>query len=249
MEMYQEKVKIRSCHADMYGTWTPSSILEFMQETAGEHSASFGLDRKTMDSMNIAWVVTRLKVDFECVPKVGDEIVIRTFPTKARHSMFPRSHVFLTKEGHEIGKAVSIWVLIDLHSRKIVNNDYVSERVPDNDGVQMAGSMPVSVQMLEGDLIKGYLSPRFSEIDMNGHVNNTKYMNWLTDAIGMDILKSKYISQFDVNYYAEILPGTDIHTETVIVNNRFSFFACSGGKRYFAAGGILKDRMREDTNR
>ena len=74
MNTYVETFVLRSSQCDMYGAWKPSAILECMQESAGVHSALFGLDRAAMNGMGIAWVLSRVKVHMDRVPLVGESI-------------------------------------------------------------------------------------------------------------------------------------------------------------------------------
>ena len=233
---------LRSCHCDMFGHWKPSSILETMQETAGEHSASFGLDRRTMDGMGVAWVLSRTKVEMKRLPRTGETIRIETYPTAARHLFFPRSHVFLDENGEEIGAANSLWVLMDLTTRRIVKNERVSSLVPDNPQLKPAAGMPATVRPLTGEVQEGALAAQFTDLDLNRHVNNTKYLDWCMNALGLKVLEENCLTAFDVNYEAEILPGSEIRTELTVQENAFAFFGFQGEQKHFSVGGKLSPR-------
>lgn len=236
-QMYTETLEIRACHCDMQGIWKPSSILESMQETAGVHSAQLGLVRDVMDQMGIAWVVTRLKVEFSRVPHVGEKVIIETYPTLNRHLFFPRSHVFRMEDGTEIGHANSLWVTMDITSRKIVKNEFVVSKMPENADLQMALPMPATVRLPEGEHQIQHMIPQYTDLDQNVHVNNTKYLDWCCNAIGLERMKDCCISAFDVNYDAEIRPGCEIQTQLSVEKDGFVFCGFEGEKRHFGVSG------------
>ena len=240
--VYTETLELRACSCDMSGAWKPSAILETMQETAGVHSRIFGLGRDVMDAMNIAWVLSRLTVRFDRVPVVGETITVETYPTPNRHMFFPRTHIFRDGTGAQVGCANSLWVLMDLTERKLTRSDEVLAHMPDNTGMAMLPGMPATVKPLSGEPVTGEVIPRYSELDMNRHVNNTKYLDWCVNALGVDVMAENCITAFDVNYDAEILPGSVIRTELTRDSEKFSFCGFNGAKRHFSVGGTLAAR-------
>jgi len=240
--VYTETLELRACSCDMSGAWKPSAILETMQETAGVHSRIFGLGRDVMDAMNIAWVLSRLTVRFDRVPVVGETITVETYPTPNRHMFFPRTHIFRDGTGAQVGCANSLWVLMDLTERKLTRSDEVLAHMPDNTGMAMLPGMPATVKPLSGEPVTGEVIPRYSELDMNRHVNNTKYLDWCVNALGVDVMAENCITAFDVNYDAEILPGSVIRTELTRDGEKFAFCGFDGAKRHFSVGGTLAAR-------
>lgn len=242
-KLYTETIELRACSCDMLSAWTPSAILSAMQETAGVHSGLLGLDRETMQNLNLGWILSRLKVEFTCLPKVGETLTIETWPTPNRHLFFPRSHVFRDSDGNQIGCANSLWTTMNMTERRVEKNDFVISRMPDNSDLPPAAGMPATVKALEGEVKAGCVVPQFSDLDTNCHVNNTKYMDWCMNALGVDMLRDRCLTGFDVNYDSEILPGCEIHTELTVNGDRFSFIGFDeSGKKHFSIGGTLSPR-------
>ena len=102
--------------------------------------------------------------------------------------------------------------------------------------------MPATVKALSGDIKAAEIVPQFTDLDINCHVNNTKYLDWCCNALGMDIMKDNCIMTFDVNYDAEILPGVELRTELTVEGDRFAFMGFAGDKRHFSIGGRLAKR-------
>lgn len=241
--IYAETFTLRPAQCDMGDKWKPSAILETMQDTAGEHSKILGLDRNTLlQNGGLIWVVTRLKVEFSRVPSSGEEITVETFPTAPRHMFCPRSHVFRDADGQVMGSANSLWVTMNFETRRIEKSDFVLSRMPDNSGLQPAAGMPATVRALPGSAVSGGIVPQYTDLDVNAHVNNTKYLDWCCNALGVDLMSQMYISSFDINYDHEIRPGCTVETELTREGDRFAFAGSVAGTKHFSIGGTLSAR-------
>lgn len=239
---YFEEFTLRTCDCDMNGAWRPSAILETMQETAGAHSAVLGTGREVTGPLGIAWVLSRSRVEMARLPQIGARICVETYPLPLRHLFFPRVHVFRDAEGAEIGRASSLWVLMDVSARRIVSAPEIQERMPDNGDLPAPVAMPATVRPLPGEPEVRPLTPAYSDFDVNGHVNNTKYLDWCCNALGIEALRQGRLLRFDVNYETEILPGAELTTELTRQEARFSFCGLADGKRCFIVGGELSPR-------
>lgn len=240
--VYRETIDLRAADCDMCGAWRPDAILTCMQETAGEHSARFGLDRKAMDALGICWVLSRVKVDMKRTPRCYEKITVETYPLPQRHLFFPRVHVFFDQQGEEVGAASALWVLMDMGARRITACDDVSARLPRVQGLYNPVGMPGTVRMPETEAETGCITPRFSDLDLNRHVNNTRYMTWCQDALGIACMTDREIASFQINYDAEVLPGTQVESRLVRSENGFFFAGCDGDRQLFAIEGALRAR-------
>lgn len=241
-KVYQETMEVRSCHCDMGGTWRPGAILEAMQETAGVHSAIFGLSRSVMDDMGVAWVLARTCVRMQRMPRSGEKITIETYPTANRHLFFPRSHVFYDASGAQVGSANSLWMLMDLSTRKLIRGEQVAAMIPDNRDKTPAADMPATVRASEGEALEHKLTAQYTDLDINQHVNNTKYLDWCCNALGTDVMRAYMLTSFDVNYDAEIRPDSEIDTKLWHEGEQFVFCGYEGDKRHFGVSGTLSKR-------
>ena len=239
---YTTTITLGTRDCDMYGSWKPSAILECMQETAGIHGTAFGCGRNLLDECNLVWVISRVKVQMNRLPRYGETITVETYPTAPRLLFFPRSHIFRSESGEEIGSANSLWVLLDVEQRRIVKSDLVASRMPDNHELKPAAGMPATVRLMEGESLSRTIEPQFADFDLNQHVNNTRYLDWCLNALGTDRLRNQCVKSFDVNYDAEILPGSAVRTELALAADRFAFVGFEGEKQHFAIGGQLQER-------
>ena len=229
---YTENYTLRTCDCDAFGRWKPSVIMEMMQETAIAHCDSIGLGRAVTDALGVVWVISRCRVELDRLPAIGDRFSIETFPMAQKHLFWPRGYVFRDAGGTVFGGANTLWMLMEVKSRRATGNQDVARRLPDEGPV--AVRMPQTVRACGDDAVTGMIEPQFTEFDINGHVNNTKYLDWCWNALGFDTLSQRTFSGFDVNYEREVRRGEVITTALSVDENKAVFCGYEGAQRCFA---------------
>ena len=243
LKIYKEENVLRASECDLSSQWKPSAILENMQEMAGKHAELLGVGRNALMQQGMVWVLTRVEVEMDRYPRHTDTVATETFPMPVRRWFFPRYFIFRDEQGQELGRAGSLWVLLDVTTRKMARPDAVARLMPDNSDLLAPLGLPATVSEVSGTLQAGTLSPLYTDLDMNGHVNNVKYMDWCCNALGIDVLRRRCLRRFDINYDLEIRPGQEIRTELRTLGDDFSFCGFEGEKRHFDIGGTLAERM------
>jgi len=234
-----QEFRIASYQTDLSARIRPSAILELMQEMGGAHAELLGVGRQPLLAMNLVWVLTRVEVRMTRYPVSGETITVETFPMPGRRVFFPRYFIFRDAAGEQIGCAGSMWVVLDITTRKMAQSAEVAAHMPDNSDLTPPMGMPATVAQAAGEASEALRLPVYSDLDMNGHVNNTRYLDWCCNALGVDAMRSHVMKQFAVNYNQEILPGQEIRTVLHQEDGVFSFSGFDGEKRLFDVGGIL----------
>lgn len=239
---YEETFLLKTSNCDFRGTWRPSAIFEAMQEVSGIHSRLLGCGRDWLIQRGMVWVLTRVEVRIKKYPVAGDRVKVETFPMQNRRWFFPRYFVFRDEQNGEIGCAASLWVLLDLQTRKMAPPDQVVHLIPDNSDLTAPMGLPSAV-MEAGEEVQSLLrTPAYTDLDVNNHVNNARYVDWLCDALGHEVLGRQTLDVICVNYDAEIRPEQAVELKLRRQENAFSFSGYHEGKRHFEIGGSLSDR-------
>ena len=239
LKTYSQEFRIASYQADVSARIKPSAILELMQEMAGAHAELLGVGRSRLLPMNLAWVLTRVEVRMERYPRSGETITVETFPMPNRRVFFPRYFIFRDVQGNQIGCAGSLWVVLDIATRKMANAAEIVPLLPDNSDLTAPMGMPATVEEIPGEAMEADRIPVYTDLDMNGHVNNTRYLDWCCNALGIATMRESTLLSFAVNYNQEILPGQQVRTVLHRDGDRFSFSGFEGDKRHFDVGGVL----------
>lgn len=242
----QETMTLRTSDCDLNGVWRLSAVMTEMQDIATRHSELMGCGREALMAENLAWVVSGCRIDMDRYPRIGESLSVETFHMPARHRFFPRFFVFTGADGRPVGRASTLWLLMDLETRRSVPGTQVAERMPDNRDLTAPLPWPGGVSRMEGEPEHLACVPRYADLDTNGHVNNTRYADWLCNALGTARMKAGQIETLTLQYRAEIREDQPLDLQTVVKGETFRFSVCRGDQVFFEAEGRLSPRHDQE---
>ena len=206
--VYRQKITVGANHVDRFQRVKPSVLLYFIQDAAGKHCVVYGADWDSLAKKNMVWAVTRHRVQISRLPREGETITVETWPMPTTRVAYPRSVVAYDEAGQEVFRAISLWVLMDTESRAMV--------LPGKSGVTVDGQLtgtelavPRSMvpMVLENSICR---TVRYTELDINGHMNNTRYMDWVDDLLPSAFHGAHPVREFTICYHAEAREGQQI---------------------------------------
>ena len=206
--------KIRTYECDATGFATMPSICNYLQEAASIHAGELGFSKSDFNNSgeNISWVLTRLIVDMQSYPKWGDEVTIETFPRGGRRIAAWRDFEIKDATGNVIGKATSEWMIIDLAARRTIAIPQNILSCIDDSVPPVMGANPFSKLRL----IEECNDPAFStkaqksHIDLNGHVNNVRYIEWM-----LEPCQSPRPKRMEIVFRGEAFAGDEVNVSVI----------------------------------
>lgn len=190
--MYEKELLLGSEHVDCFRRMRTSELFKLLQTVSIRHTEQLGMGRdKTLDR-GLLWVVTRMHVELARKPEYDETVTVRTWPGETMHLLFPRYYEIAAQDGSVIVRASAVWSLMDVEKRSAV--------FPEEYGVAIEGEengreLPwlVPVKPLETTRADVFRVP-YSYVDINGHLNNARYLDLAEDRIEAasrgDLLKS-----------------------------------------------------------
>ena len=203
--IYQQDFHINDSCVDRYGRLKPSMMLFYAQDIAGRHCLELALDYDTLAQKRLFWAVTRHRVQVTRIPTRGETIHVETWPMPTTRVAYPRSIVAYDEAGHEVFRAISIWVLMNLDTRNMI--------LPGKSGIQVSGISRGTELALPRSLLPVVMknhdsrTVRFTDLDRNGHMNNTRYFDWIDDLISSDFHADHPVKEFTICYHSEAREG------------------------------------------
>ncbi len=212
MEMtFTKEYTLSAVDVDCFGRCKASVLLYLAQEAATGHCDILRLDWDTMAEKGLFWAVIRSHVQVQQLPVLGQTVQVRTWPMPTTRTAFPRAVEILDQEGNSLVRIVSLWVLMDMASRAMV--------LPGKSGVDVQGLLTGNEIAGPGSIVpvaQNQSADRqvvFSELDRNGHLNNTRYMDWVADLLPSGFHKTHPVREFTICYLSEALEGQEIDME------------------------------------
>ena len=200
---------VTELHADRFGRCRPASLLRFAQDAAGSHCLELGTDWDSMAAKGLFWAVIRQRMEITRLPRIGETITVKTWPMPTTRVAYPRATVGLDEAGNELFKVISLWVIMDIQSRTMIRP--VRSGV-DVEGTVLGSELAAPTGLNFKDLPEEILrTVGFTELDVNGHMNNTRYLDWLCDLLPSDFHKDHPIKAVTICYLNEALEGQQVH--------------------------------------
>lgn len=204
-----ETLTLRVSQCDAAGRWKPSAILAEMQEMGEAHAASLGFPRDFLVRSNMCWVLYGLKLRLDEHPMLHDELRITTWAGTLQSLFFPRFFRFERPDGALIGEAATSWVLFNLETRRLLRPSALPGRLPANERRQCGLPLPGALH-LETPPMRCERTIAYSDLDLNGHMNNTHYADWIVDLLDVERLRARGLYSLQINYNAEGMLGERI---------------------------------------
>jgi hypothetical protein len=119
----------------------------------------------------------------------------------------------LQNEGNILFRSLCLWVLMSLDSRAMI--------LPGKSGISVPGTVRGLELANPSSLMPKPLlnvqrrTVRYSHLDVNGHMNNTHYLDWVEDLLPSQFHENCPAHDFTICYHAEATEGQnlDLHWE------------------------------------
>ena len=213
--IYTQPFTINDNAVDRYGRLKPSMILYYVQEVAGKHFDLIAMDYDQLAERGMIWAIIRQRVQISRIPTRGETIRVETWPMPNTRVAFPRSVIAYDAEGQEVFRSISLWVLMDVKTRAMV--------LPAKSGLSVPGTVRGNELAPPSALPSKVMANHrtrpvcFTDLDRNGHMNNTRYMDWIDDLLPSAFHKNHIVKEFTVCYLCETREGQnlDLHWDFV----------------------------------
>lgn len=208
---------------DRYGELPLSTLTKMMVDVSGRHTDKIndGAINDYMEKHNLSWIILQYHIDITRSPRNGEKITIITYADGYNRLFCYRNFEIFSEEGDLLAKAEMTFAWMDIEKRKLVSLD---SQVMDVFGAPYEKRIrrlatPRALDETASNLIKEHFKIYYSDIDVNNHVNNSVYIKWTIDSLGIDFLNSHQINSFNIKYEKEILQGEDVQVLTSIDKN------------------------------
>lgn len=233
-ETFTWTVRSYECAPD--GKITIANLCNYLQEAASINAEHLGFSKTNFDeeNLNVTWVMTRMRVKVTRRPNWNETVKVFTFPRPARRIVAWRDFIIYGEDGEEVGRASTEWMMIDFTTRRpVAIPAFVTERA--NHELSPVFSEPLGFK-LSPDIFQKSGSPSLntlhsnfytvtaapSDIDLNGHVNNVRYITWLFDTMK----EMPEAVDMEIAFKSEVLVGTTVMVD-VAKNENDTFLRIS----------------------
>ncbi len=204
--LFKTNVTVDVHDVDYNGVARLSSLMRYIQSTAQNQLTENGMSYEELRARNKAFILSRIKMEFTESVRAYDKLTAATYPCESRGYSFLRCYA-LEKNGRTIGKAVSVWALVDTenHSLVRVNNFDLGLETHEPHELSLTRFSLPSVTRKVGTYTVSY-----GDTDQNRHMNNTRYPDMYSNFLPLD---GKRIYSISINYLNEAPIGEELSVE------------------------------------
>lgn len=210
MKKYAKEFEVHYYEINKYKEAAPVAILNYLEEAAVAHSESVGMGMDVLKSQGNGWVLNRWFLEMNEYPLWNEKIVVDTWPSSFEKFYATREFEIRDSRNKIIGRASSLWIYLNIEKKR-------PSRIPDEIGnaYEVNAERTVDRPFYQFDnLIQPEITKKFqvrqSDIDTNNHVNNTRFVEWVLEAVPQDIYSDFFLKQLEVLYKKEVVYGSEI---------------------------------------
>jgi acyl-ACP thioesterase len=207
------EINFMQCTPNGYLKYT--DLCNILQLTAAGHSEIGGISFTDMQEFNQAWVLSRMRVEISNLPKWKDIVTVKTWIISLENSRSVRA-LEMYVNGEKMVGSETFWAVFNTKIRRpealaLPHQHFI--KYPDNPSTEG------NVKKINVSDVKKIISNRkilLSDLDIVNHVNNVKYLEWCLDLVNPELILSRKLKSFDMNFMKELMYDDEVLIQELI---------------------------------
>ena len=206
---YTETMTVMNADADFRSLLKPSALLRYVEQVSADHARAFGMDDKFFQDHNVAFLVGKQALKFDRVPQRAEKLTLLTRAEASRRGSVKRITTVTDAEGKQVAMVDCRWIVVSLAENRILREPGWTVDGFWNETVE--GELPLQLHKCrEGLTSAGEWTVRYSQCDLNGHLNNAFYLDLVCDALPLDVVRKGPVTFASINYHREVPMGETV---------------------------------------
>ena len=207
--VYHKDYTIHTYETDARGLAKTITLLNYLQDSAGEHAGRLGLSVLDLVKRNMTWVLSRYHILVHRYPAMGERLEVTTWPSGKGGYFATREFEVADGSGGPVLSATSSWMILGLERKQplkvddIIDIPYAVDKRALDDPF---GSLPLP----SGRDSEVRFRVESAHLDWNRHVNNAVYVQWALEGVPPDIIMTARPVELEVSYRAEAFYGDTV---------------------------------------
>jgi len=219
----QKEYKVHVYETGVDSKLNIASLFNYLQDIASEHAEILGFGRADLMKYNHFWALSRMYAEISVLPEWGESIIVTTNPNGTDKLFALRNYKVSYPDGRHIAFATSSWLILDQSTRRIQRPEAALSHFKHHPEAQESPIRYASkLEFAEGETKKSeQFKVKLSDLDINLHTNNVKYLQWINDSYDLDFIKQNIIYSTEINYLSESFYNDEVFLQTCADNNGY----------------------------
>lgn len=198
-------------HVDFRGKLSLGILGNHLLNCAGFHSNDRGFGMVDLNEGNFTWVLSRLAIEFKDMPKQYESFTITSWVENVYRLFTDRNYALYNHKEECIGYARSVWAMINMDTRRPANlfELYGAELESFIADEPCPIEKPSRIKVTAKEP-KVRLKVKYTDIDINRHLNSIRYIEHILDLFPLEFYKEHGVKRFEIAYVAECYFGDEL---------------------------------------
>lgn len=200
--LLKEKTAFKNDDFDESGNVRASALLRHFEQIATDHAEMMGIGHDDLMKKNWIWVLSKLRFSMHGTIRAGELYDIATYPSTGRGAAYPRGYYICDEDENMIVSAMSQWCVVNFETRRL-----------ERSSLELSGEYMETPDFEEKIEKIKYRDPQpaglhivtEADLDINCHVNNSRYADMTSEVLGRNDYQS-----FTINFLKETVVGDRI---------------------------------------
>lgn len=212
------------------------SILEILENVAGEHSSKVGYGVLDIERTSASWILLEWKVKIIKRPIYSEELKVKTWGRYFQKAYTYRDFEIYNSKGELCVIATSKWALIDINTHTIMRltEDIKNLYKPEEISV-FEEEILSKINIPEEYTNKIEYTVGRKDIDINNHMHNTYYLNLAYEALPEEVYNNGPYNEFRITYKKEITLGDTVNCQYSMNDNKHTIVISDENKKIINA--------------
>lgn len=216
-KIYRQDYIIPFYEADETSRVKLSHLVNKSLEVSGWQAHSLGWsDQRVFEEYGLIWVVTDYQFTINRLPVFAEKITIETEAVSYNKLYCYREFRIFDEGGQLLLTLLCSFVLMDAQTRKVrpVIADIVAPF--EAEAIKAIRRGEKMAELTEPAVTEKTVT--YFDLDMNGHVNNSKYIDWFIESLGRDFLSQHAPKTMAIKYSKEVHYGKTVQVASQLTD-------------------------------
>ena len=231
--VYRTTFRVRSYECDANGHVNNAVYQQYLEDGATCASAALGFPMAWYAARGETWFLRAVRISYLQPCRANDELTLTTWISSRQRVRSNRQYEVARGDGATVLRATAEWVYVDLNTGRprSIPTELTSECIhetPDN-----VEPLKLTAPTADGRVFTWRHDVRRYELDVNQHVNNAVYLNWLEESklracaeAGWSLEKMRESdllvlqTRHDTEYLAPVRYGDEVEIRSRLVDLR-----------------------------
>lgn len=195
---FTKTMKVEYSRCDLYNRMTPTDLLQEAQQISMEHCDFLELGNPFLEKIGKVFLLAKVRLRIHRMPRGGETVSLETIPHLPVRAQCQRLTRFFAEDGELLVEIDARWILVDVETFRIERKlpeaflayfekpESIEDfRVPKSEEMALCRKHQVS----------------YSQIDVNRHMNNSRYADLIYDSLAEDLMAGKELGEMAIHYH------------------------------------------------